>query len=129
MDGSEWFPHYDLPAASQRKGVAEPFRFMAQGFNGAVSDLQLFRDIFYRDSGIHGVDKPFRLKDREYFMLGDNSQNSDDSRTWPIAGVPERNFLGKPFLLHQPSRMTHLSVGSSNYQFPSVDWNRIHWIH
>ena len=37
-------------------------------------------------------------------MLGDNSANSDDSRSWQIPAVPERNFLGKPFLLHQPSR-------------------------
>ena len=40
----------------------------------------------------------------EYFLLGDNSANSDDSRSWQIPAVPERNFLGKPFLLHQPSR-------------------------
>jgi len=61
----------------------------------------------------------------EYFMLGDNSSNSEDSRYWSIPGVPERNILGRPLLLHQPSRWT--TIGGWDVQ--SIDWKRVRWIH
>ena len=55
-------------------------------------------------AGRHGTRSPARLGADEFYVLGDNSGNSQDSREWPHPGVPVGDFLGKPFLVHQPLR-------------------------
>jgi len=76
-----------------------------------VQDLRLFRDIYYTgelSAGVRrptGVDEPFGLRDDEYFVLGDNSPVSNDSRFWGDRPVVHRTrFLGKPFLVHLPGQ-------------------------
>jgi signal peptidase I len=128
VDGTELFAAYDLEAAKDRADVTAPFAIGVQGASVVVRDLRLYRDIHYRSSGKNGVDEPYTLAGNEYFMMGDNSANSDDSRSWPIPGVPERNFLGKPFLLHQPSKVSHLTAGGRERVFQSIDWSRIRFL-
>ena len=62
-------------------------------------------------------------------MLGDNSGNSQDSRKWPRPGVPEADFVGKPFLIHQPLRTARVTVGGRERVFQTVDWSRLRWLH
>ena len=128
IDGSEPFPAYDLPPVEARPDVVSPFAVAVQGANLVIRDLRIFRDIYYRSTGQNGIREPLPLAVDEYFMLGDNSANSHDSRSWPIPGVPERNFLGKPFLLHQPSRVTHMKVFGSERIFQSIDWSRLRFL-
>jgi len=87
-----------------------------------LSHLALFRDIHYTGNGqgarnIRAVeDKPFQLNADEFFVLGDNSPNSEDGRWWyqptvaskgtepPRAGVVPRYYLvGKALFVYWPS--------------------------
>jgi signal peptidase I len=127
VDGTEYFSH-DLPTDVRREDVTSPFRIGGQGVTLAVRHVRLYRDIYYRAGDRHASHSPFPLGEGEYFLLGDNSANSDDSRSWQIPAVPERNFLGKPFLLHQPSRPSQWSVGGRKVDGQSIDWGRIRWL-
>jgi signal peptidase I len=43
--------------------------------------------------------------------------------------VPEEAFIGKPFLIHQPLRLSRVSVGGRERTFQSLDWSRLRWLH
>jgi signal peptidase I len=86
-----------------------------------ISHIKLWRDIYYLNrppggTGAANPDHVIHLKDDEYFVLGDNSAVSADSRYWlsPInltdedlhadAGiVPGRFLLGKAFFVYWPA--------------------------
>lgn len=56
----------------------------------------------YASSGNHFADpnKSFRVPERHYFAMGDNSYNSFDSRYW--GAVPEENLVGRGLLVYWP---------------------------
>jgi hypothetical protein len=89
-----------------------PVRFGVRGLQVRVSGLKLFRDVHYTGGGQkNGVDEPLQLGPNEYFVLGDNSPVSLDSRSWPAAGVSAHLLMGKPFLVHLPSRPGKVKIG------------------
>lgn len=49
-------------------------------------------------------DVPFRVAERSYFALGDNSYNSSDSRAW--GNVPQENLMGPGLFVYWPFRNT-----------------------
>ena len=51
-------------------------------------------------------DGPTLLKEREYYVIGDNRRNSRDSRTW--GPVPEENVRGKVWLVYWPFSQVQL---------------------
>ncbi len=73
----------------------------------AVRKLQIFRDVYYttpywldepsEGASAGGASPRWRLGPGEYFVLGDNSPVSDDSRRWhPRPGLEAKLILGRP---------------------------------
>ncbi|VTT99477.1 signal peptidase i : Signal peptidase I OS=Isosphaera pallida (strain ATCC 43644 / DSM 9630 / IS1B) GN=Isop_0732 PE=3 SV=1: Peptidase_S24 [Gemmataceae bacterium] len=133
IDGKTVAPAVDLPPAQTRGEVRRPLQFGARGSRLVVRNLKLYRDVYYTQFGEHGTQPPHgapvTLGPDEFFMMGDNSGNSQDSRKWPTPGVPEAEFIGKPFLIHQPLRAARVTAGGRERQFQTVDWNRLRWLH
>ena len=131
VDGRELFTAVDRPSLPRRSEVVKPARIGGHGVEAIVHNYRLFRDVHYTAVGRHAVQTPVRLGSGQYFVLGDNSPNSDDSRFWSDGAgqslpVVEASFLGKPFLLHWPSRMEASAAGEADLR---LDWGRVRWLH
>jgi signal peptidase I len=106
-NGKLVFEEWSLPpTASDRESAHMTPLVTLANFDAVPSDFELSRDVYYteRVGGARGVgiDEPYRLRPNEYFMLGDNSDVSRDSRAWDHPGVPEELFVGKPVLVFWP---------------------------
>jgi signal peptidase I len=88
-----------------------------------LSQVAIFRDIHYTERKYangpkegRAIDKPFILGEDEFFVLGDNSPNSEDCRWWTREGlankglppyrvgiVPRDYLVGKALFVYWPS--------------------------
>lgn len=132
VDGKEVVPAVDLPAdavaMAKRSALSRPVQLGVRGADVVLREFQLLRDIHYRNEGKHAATSDCKLGPDDYFMLGDNSGNSHDSREWPVPGVPGREFLGKPFLIHQPQKLGRVTVNGQDKTFLTPDWDRMKWM-
>jgi signal peptidase I len=129
VNGVEVASPLDLPPKPKgRRAVDRPLQIGARGMSVAVRNLKLFRDIHYRTDGRNTKEPGCQLGPDEYFMLGDNSADSQDSREWKTPGVPAADFIGKPFLIHQPMRVGKVTVNGQDRTFQTVDWARLRWL-
>ncbi len=133
IDGNLIFEPWELPPTPRGKSV--PRRQVRLGANGVrlhVLDLRLFRDVYYTADG--GADtRTWELSDQpnreEFYVLGDNSPISVDSRLWGHDIVlTSQLFMGKPFLIHLPSRTTQLQLGNWQGRLRVPDFSRIRYI-
>jgi signal peptidase I len=122
VDGRRVLDAVDLPSVENRAEVSGPIAVGGRGIHVVFRNVRLYRDIHYTQAGNQGVEgKVVRLGPDQYFVMGDNSPNSEDSRYWPNQGaVPEASLVGKPFLIHWPSRVVR------HLQLP--DWDRLRWL-
>ena len=78
---------YDCPEPPPTPPTA-PLAIGVKGLGVVLSDLRVYRDVYYTHPigllGDRGLTEPVRLADDEYYVLGDNSPVSEDSRTWPV---------------------------------------------
>jgi signal peptidase I len=99
-----------------------------------ISRLRLARDIHYagddgRELFPHGIRHPVELGPDEFFVLGDNSTNSYDSRCWKAGPTVQRDLLvGKAFFVHLPSRVVQGRFLGRDWNAQTPDWQRIHWL-
>jgi len=97
-------------------GQAAQVRVGARGGAAALGYLRIERDVYYinvcftegpraREPGNATEGYPFTLGDDEFFVLGDNSPKSSDSRLWNLErpAVPRRNLVGKALFVYWPS--------------------------
>lgn len=113
VDGVAAFDPIELGPPKGGPGpFATPISLGVPGGGVALADLKIYRDVYYTSALAgtprrpFGVDTPYFLKEGEYFVLGDNSPVSNDSRFWPTGPVVRRrDFLGKPFLVHLPGQL------------------------
>ena len=93
-------------------------------FDHPPTNLELLRDVYYSDrvGGLRGlgVDEPYTLGPKEYFMLGDNSAVSRDSRAWDHPGVSSDLFVGKPMLVHWPRTSASIPGLNRFIQLPDL---------
>jgi hypothetical protein len=88
-----------------------------------LSHVAIFRDIHYTERKYangpkegRAIDEPFPLEEDEFFVLGDNSPNSEDCRWWTREGlankglsdyrvgiVPRDYLVGKALFVYWPS--------------------------
>ena len=111
-----------------RLGTVRPLQLEARGVSVELHHLKLSRDVQYRTEGENAIATAWHLGARDYFLLGDNSPASEDSRAWSRPGVPEDYFIGKPFLMHQPLRIGRLMLNGKEHRFQTIDWERFRFL-
>ena len=136
INGKELIEPLDLPARSlndaPRSPLARPLRLGVREASVIVRNLKISRDIHYVP-GSRDNPNGWQLGDDEYFMLGDNTTNSLDSREWiindkPAPGVAVQSFMGKPFLIHQPMRLSQFEWNSTRRTMQTIDLERMGWL-
>ncbi len=136
VDQVEPFAAYSYQATSvaANSKPATPWRpvwISAAKVQARVSHLKLWRDVYYTEGEgpRSGSATAVKLGPDEYFVLGDNSPVSMDSRCWPAgerlsAGL----ILGQPFLVHLPSVRQRVSIGGRSTDIRIPDISRIRYI-
>lgn len=130
VDGKELVTPVDLPTTGKRPAVDRPVAFGVQGAAAIFHKVRLYRDVHYTQAGRNGVHgKVVRLGPDQYFVMGDNSPNSEDSRFWPNHGaVPAANIMGQAFVVHFPSRIVSGTRWGRSWQCQVPDWTRVRWL-
>jgi signal peptidase I len=109
---------------------AKPLAIGSAGLQLEVTNLRVYRDVYYRrlrgNAATAGIDEPLRLAAGEYYVLGDNSPQSADSRLLSSGpAVHSEQLVGKPFWVYFPTRPWPWA--GLGFQVPDI--SRIRYIH
>ncbi|MGF1578381.1 MAG: signal peptidase I [Gemmataceae bacterium] len=99
VDNEFW--ETDLRAKLSRNAVTCPIEFGVENANVTIRNVRLYRDVHYTQDGQNGVRRRgVRLGPNQYFVLGDNSPISEDSRHWSKDGIVDaKQIIGQVLLL------------------------------
>lgn len=92
-------PYPGITAAGD-KSIGPRVAFGAEDGRARFRKLRILRDLYYTEVGAFGVESPLALGPDEYFLLGDNSASSTDSRHF--GPVHARELLGRPVAIVWP---------------------------
>jgi len=84
----------DLPAANPLKEISSD----GEGSYHACYYSKNPSPLFQGENGIFAVKEAFDIPNDSYFVMGDNRDNSLDSRFW--GAVARRLIVGKPFMIY-----------------------------
>jgi signal peptidase I len=110
-----------------------PIGIGSQGLHIVFDSLQVFRNIYYTSAPSGSIGqrdkRPIHLGGNEYYVLGDNSPISDDSRSW--ARLPDANpavlsgdIVGRPLIVFY----SPLEINCFDRHFQVPDLTRIRYI-
>ena len=128
VNGEPLFPAFGFDADDEFQPLRRPLKIGAAGLSCVVSELRLYRDVFYTP-GRSDDDQTYVLGTDEFFVLGDNSPVSVDSRVWDNPAVPRTALIGKPFVVHLPSRQAQFAWGGRKRHVRLPDFSRVRAIH
>ncbi len=97
IDGQAVLTYPYEPSTGPPKPTSRPLAIGARDLNVEIDRLQLFRDVYYTSPTRPNVVTSWQLGPDEYFVLGDNSPISVDSRAWTGGKtVPGSLLIGRP---------------------------------
>ena len=121
-----------LDLSAQDRSIAlgtSPLGFAARGAALQVREVRVLRDIHYTPGrAVNGVRQEFELSDEQYFVLGDNSPVSSDSRNWTNGAISTSHLIGKPMIVHLPSSLRALRFAGTDYLIRLPDYSRIRYV-
>jgi hypothetical protein len=95
-------PHAGRPSPPRRNRL----EIFGSGDRLRVTGLRVRRDLHFIRDGEHANTRPTPVGPGCYFLLGDNSGESVDSRHW--GAIPGRGLIGEPVLIFWPIRRLRL---------------------
>jgi len=105
-----------VPETAKRPGSRVQASLGVTGVPASFRQVRLERDVYYWAElyAPRAFPRPWenalswKLGEREYFVLGDNSPNSKDSRLWQSPGAPEENLIGEAFMVFWPPKRVRI---------------------
>ncbi len=99
VDGRVQLAYEYRASKSASRRASGPPAIGSRGLGVEISELRVWRDIYYTEAESRGgreAQDAYSLAADEFFVLGDNSPISADSRSWRHAGLAAKLLVGKP---------------------------------
>jgi signal peptidase I len=99
LDGRVLLVHDYDPDKRPRQPTSRPLAIGCRRGSLRVWDVRVYRDVYYvaprPGDAVRDVTSPVTVPPACYYVLGDNSSLSQDSRTWPEVFVQEKWIVGR----------------------------------